>query len=157
MLDSGKIKVFVVLSVVMHVFFALMFNGVTVKPTVLPDKKLSLLLVAREASKTGIVQSTGAWPLPRRLQPALPAGQTLESLNPDIMRWAQVGLPDASYFSPKETIVPQIQIADLAEKAHEGTPTEVFAQLPAESKSMPIADFALGPAFPEFSGIDVDK
>ena len=121
MLNSGKIKVFVVISVVMHVCFALFFTKVTFRSATPPDRKLSLLLVAREARKTEIVQSTAAWPLPRRLQPAFPTEQTLKSLDPDIMQWTQFGLPDAPSFSPKETIIPQIQVAELAEKAYEGS------------------------------------
>ncbi len=157
MLDSGKIKAFIIISLVMHLFFALIFNNVTARPTTPPDRKLSLFLVTRQASKSEIVQTTAAWPMPRRLEPDLPIAQTLKKLDSDAMQWAQVGLPDTAYFSPKDTLIPQIQIAELAEKAYERDSTEALSRLPAESKSMPIADFALGPAFPEFSGIDVDK
>jgi hypothetical protein len=153
LLDSGKIKVFAVISILLHVAFVLLFGKVTFSSSP-PDKTIPLFFVTREASKAEIMQSTAAWPMPRRHEPPFPTEEALKRLDSDIMQWTQFGLPDSSHFSPKDTLIPQMKIAELAEKAYEGAPAEAFAQLPAESKPMPIADFALGPAFPEFSGID---
>jgi hypothetical protein len=148
-LYSGTIKIFVLFSIVIHVSFALLFAQVTLSfspPTV---RELSLTLVTRGGVQGEIIPSEAAWPMPPRAEPPLSVNEVLTSLDAEIEEWAQFGLPDSSFFSPDKTLIPHLEIADLAGRAHIGTSEGLFSQLPAESKATPIADFALGPAVPE--------
>lgn len=149
MLYSGTIRIFVLFSIVIHVAFALLFAEVTLSfsPPIVRD--LSLTLVTRGGVQGEIIPSEAAWPMPARAEPRLPVENVLRGLETEIEEWAQFGLPDSSFFSPDETLIPDPEIADLAGRASIGARADLFSQLPAESKAMPVADFALGPAAPD--------
>ncbi len=138
----------------MHVAFALLFAQVIPSFSLPPVKELSLTLRTRGGGEGEIVQSKAAWPTPPRAEPAFSAEGVLKSFDADIEKWTQFGSPDIPSFSPKDTLVPRIDVAGLASKAYAGPPEGAFSRPPAESKVMPIADFALGPGFPEVFGSD---
>jgi hypothetical protein len=138
---------FVTISICVHAVFALLFREVTLG--VAPQAKdLSIILVSLGATKIETLQSATAWPMPVRREPSLPADELLSKLDSDIMQWTQYGLPDASLFSPRETLTPAMDIAQAADAAYSGSPQELFMPRPAESKSMPTTDFALSLSAP---------
>ncbi|MBI5117432.1 hypothetical protein HZA56_13225 [Candidatus Poribacteria bacterium] len=147
MLYSGKLRVFVTISICVHALFALLFREVTIGAAP-PAKDLSIILVSRSAAKIETLQTAAAWPMPVRREPSLPADELLNELDSDIMQWTQHGLPDASFFSPSETLIPPTDIARAAEAAYARPPQELFEPRPAESKSMPTTDFALSLSAP---------
>lgn len=154
MLYPGKVTIFAFFSILMHLAFALLFAKVTLSFSLPPVKELSLTLRTRGGGEGAIVQSKAAWPTPPRAEPAFSAEEVLGSLDAETEEWTQFGLPGPAFFSPKETLAPQIEVAELAAKAYAGPPEGAFSRPPAESKAMPIADFALGSGFPEIFGSD---
>ena len=149
LLHSGKIKIFALFSILIHVAFALFFAEVTLSfspPTV---RELSLTLVTRGGGQGEIIPSEAAWPMPLRVEPPFSAKEVLKKFDAEIEEWTQFGLPDSSFFSPDETLIPRAEIAELAGRTYIAAPEDLFSQLPAESKATPIADFALGLALPE--------
>jgi hypothetical protein len=154
LLYPGKVTIFALFSIVMHLAFALLFAEVTPSFSLPPVKELSLTLRTRGGGEGEIVQSKAAWPMPARAEPAFSAEGVLKSFDAEIEKWTQFGLPGPPFFSPKETFVPRIDVAELAGRAYAGPPEGAFSRPPPESKVMPIADFALGPGFPEIFGSD---
>jgi len=154
LLHSDKIKIFLLFSVLIHVGFALLFTEVTLSfsPPIVRD--LSLTLLTREGGQGEIIPSEAAWPTPPRSKPSFSAGEILATFETDIEDWTQFGLPDSSFFSPNNTLIPHVEIVELAAEARIDPPAGLFSHLPAETKATPIADFALGPAGPEIFGSD---
>ncbi len=147
MLYSGKIRVFVLISLCVHAAFALLFREVTLG-SVPQARDLSIVLVSRGPGKIETLHSAPAWPMPVRFEPSLPVDEMLDRLDADVLQWAQVGNPDASLFAPGETLTSGFDIAQAAGKAYEGPPQDLFSPLPAESKFMPTTDFALNLSAP---------
>ncbi len=154
MLLPARTKVFVTLSVFMHLAFALLFAEVTLSFPPPPIQKLSLMIITRGGGQGEIVQSEAGWPTPNRLEPGFSADRALKSLDADIPKWMEYAAPDPSIFTPRDALAPDIDIAELAAKAYEGAPGELFSHPPAESKPRPMAGLAIGPAVPEIFGSD---
>jgi hypothetical protein len=131
----------------MHAGFVLLFRNVTLSFSPPEAKNLSLTILVRGPGKGEIIQNEAAWPTPGRIEPPFPAQEALTRMSGDAQEWMRVGVPGAPYFTVKETLVPQLDIAALADMAY-SEPQDAFAQAPPESKAMPITEFALGPAFP---------
>lgn len=154
MLRSGKIAVFVLFSLVLHAGFALLFSEVRLSFTPPTVKELSLAIMARGGEQGEIIQSEAAWPTPSRLEPEFSAERMVKALESDTTRWTRFGVPAVSHFTPRETLAPEIDLGELAQKAHPGSHEQEFSQLAPERKTMPVADFALGPALPEIFEAD---
>ena len=149
MLHPAKIKVFILFSILMHAAFALLFATVTLSFPPPPVKKLSLTIMTRGGGQGEIIQSEAAWPMPRRIEPEFSSEEGLRSFDIEIGEWMGFEQPNISSFSPKGSLIPKIEIAELAAKAQAGPPEELFARMPAESKARPLPDFALGPPIVE--------
>jgi hypothetical protein len=154
LLHPTKLKFFVLISIFMHVGFAILFAKVSLSFVPPQVKKLSLVIMTRGEGRGDIVQDEAAWPMPKRMEPDFSAENELKSLEAEIKKWTRAGMPDLSFFSPKESIFPKMEITELAAEAHIKPPEELFSHLAAESKPRPLADFALRPAVPEISEND---
>jgi len=148
LLHSDKIKAFILISIVMHGAFVVLFGKVNLSSVPPPDKSLSLIFMSRETAETEIVQREPVWPMPARLEPAFIADPIWEKLDADVAALADVAFPESSLLAPKDTLIPRLDIAQLAGTAYPGAPPELLSELPPESKFMPTPEFALGPAFP---------
>ena len=147
-------KVFALLSALIHIGFALLFANLTLSFPPPPVKELSLTIMTRGGGQGEVIQSEAGWPTPKRFEPDFSAEKALQSLDDDIPKWIEYGTVDSSLFVPDDALTPNIDIAQLAAKADEAAPEEIFSHLPAESKTRPIPDFAVGPAMPEIFGSD---
>lgn len=148
MLRSGKIGVFALFSVLMHVGFMALFHNVTLSFPPPLARDLSLTILVRGGGRGEIIQSEAAWPTPGRIEPEFSAEEALSLMRNEIRDWIHVTTPGLPYFTAKEPLVPKVDVAALADAAYPGAPRDAFAQAPPESKTMPMTEFALGPAFP---------
>jgi hypothetical protein len=148
-LHPAKLKLFVLLSVLMHIAFALLFAEVSLSfpPPQIQDMSLTILIQGK--GRGDIVQVEAAWPMPERIEPEFSAQDTLKGFDKDIRNWTQLGMPDLSVFSPKDAIVPRMKTADFAAEALSGSSKDLITHIPAASKPVPIIDFALPPALPK--------
>ena len=154
MLPPAKIKIFAVMSALMHVVFAVLFAETTLSSTPRPVTDLALTIMIREGARGEIIQSEAAWPTPARIaEPGFSPEETLDSFGPEAAEWIDFEAPNSSRFEPKKPLVASIDIGRLAAGAYE-PPTELFAPPPAEFKTMPLTDLALGPAAPELFGTE---
>jgi len=153
-LSPAKIKVFVFLSVLMHAAFAVLFAEVTLSFPPPSVKQLSLSIMTRGGGRGEIIQSEAGWPMPKRLVPVFSAEKTLGSLGGEIPDWMEYRAPDPSNFVSRDALAPEINVIDLAAKAYEGAPKELFSHMPAEAKARPITDFALRPVAPKIFETD---
>jgi hypothetical protein len=154
MLRPAKIKIFVLMSILMHVAFAMLFAETTLSFRPPPIKRLSLAIMIREGAKGEIIQSEAAWPTPKRIEPEFSADAALDDFKAEAVEWIYFQAPDPSLFEPIETLTPAVDFQQLAAKAYEGPSEEVFSNQPPEMKTMPATVFALGPAAPEILGTD---
>jgi hypothetical protein len=145
-------KIFILLAILMHVAFAVLFARVTPSVTPPPEKKLSLSILTRGSVRGDIIQTEASWPMPRREEPAFAADEVLKSFDADIEALAAVGMPGQSVLAPKDTLVPQTDIATLAAEAHVGPAEDPFSLLSPDLKATPLREFALGPTVPELPG-----
>lgn len=136
------------MSILVHVVFAILFANVTLSFHLPPTKRLSLAIMIREGAKGEIIQSEAAWPTPTRIEPELPPATIPNDAEALAREWIHFQPPDAALFEPIETLTPDVDFQQLAAKAYEMPPEKVFANQPPETKAMPVADFALGPATP---------
>jgi hypothetical protein len=142
------------MSIFMHVIFAILFAKTTLSFRPPPLKKLSLAILIREGAKGEIVQSEAAWPAPARTEPGFSPDAVLDDFGAEAVEWMYFLVPDPSLFEPAETLTPAVDLQQLAAKAYESPPEEMFAHQPPEMKTMPATNFALGPAAPEIFGTD---
>lgn len=132
----------------MHVAFVILFAKVGLSFTPPQDRGLSLILLMRGKGGGDIIQSEAAWPTPHRIEPDFSTKEILRDFDGEIKTWARLGVPELSFFAPKEMMVPQVETAQLADNAH-SLPTESFSHAPAELKPMPRVDFTLPQTMPE--------
>ena len=154
MLDSAELKIFALMSVIIHVAFAILFARVT--PSFQPPtlKQLSLTIMTRESAKGEIIRSEAAWPMPKRVEPGFAPDDALKDFGSEAAKWIDFKAPNPSLFEPKDTLTPGIDIRELAAKAYEPPPNDFFSHPPPELKRMPVTDFALAPAAPDILGAD---
>jgi hypothetical protein len=153
-LDSAKLKIFALMSVIIHVVFAVLFAQVT--PSFQPPtlKRLSLTIMTREGAKGEIIRSEAAWPMPKRVEPGFAPDDALKDFGKEAAEWIEFRPPDPSLFEPKDTLSPGVNIRELAEKAYEPPANDFFSHPPPELKRMPVTDFALGPTAPDLLGAE---
>ena len=149
MLHPAKLRLFVLLSVLMHIAFAVLFAKVSLSFPPPQSQELSLTILIQGKGRGDIIQSEAVWPMPKRIEPGFSAQNTLKSFDKEIENWTQLGMPDLSVFSPKDAIVPRMKTAELAAEALSGSSEELISHMPAASKPVPIIDFALPPALPK--------
>ena len=154
MLRPAKVTVFALMSILMHVAFAMLFAETTLSFRPPPIKKLSLAIMIREGAKGEIIQSEAAWPTPARIEPEFSPDASMADFQAAADEWIYFQTPDPSLFEPIETLTPAVDLKQLAAKAYDLPPEEVFSNQPPEMKTMPAAVFALGPAAPEILGTD---
>jgi hypothetical protein len=153
-LHPADVKIFGVMSVLIHVAFAVLFAEITLSFPPPPVRKLALTIMIREGAKGEIIQSEAAWPTPeRQAAPGFSPDETLESFGSEATGWIDFETPDASLFDPKKPLADSVDIGRLAAKAY-APPAELFSPPPPELKTMPLTDFALGPAAPEIFGTE---
>jgi hypothetical protein len=145
-LHPARIKVFVLIAILMHVAFAILFSKVGLSFLPPQSQELSLEIVVQGTGRADIMQTEAAWPMPERTEPSISAETILKSLDEDAQDWAQSGVPDLLYFLPKDAVVPLKKTPELAAEAPDGLPEEFFSYAPAESKPTPMIEFALPPA-----------
>jgi len=149
LLVPSRIKVFALCSLLIHVAFAAFFGTVNLSFPPPEVKDLSLSILTRGAAQSEVVQSTAVWPMPVRTDPGFSAEEVVEGFDANMGSWTRFGVPDPGFFAVKGTLVPHMNVAELAGELYAGPPEELYSPLPAESKSMPIAGFAVGPAILE--------
>jgi hypothetical protein len=154
MLRPAKIKIFALMSILMHMAFALLFAKTTLSFPPPPMKTLSLAIIIREGAKSEIIQSEAAWPTPERAEPEFSVDISAADFEAEAVEWIYFQPPDPSLFEPLETLTPAVDFQQLAAKAYEPPPEEMFSHQPPEMKTMPATLFALGPAAPEILGTD---
>lgn len=152
MLHPAKVKIFALMSVAMHVAFAVLFAEITLSFTPPVVKKLSLTIMTRESARGEIIQSEAAWPMPARSEPDFSPDATMQEFGSEATQWIDFRKPDPSLFEQDETLIPVIDLKNLAAKAYEPPPNELYAHPSPELKTMPVTDLALGPAVPEIFG-----
>ena len=149
MLHPVKLRLFILLSVLMHVTFAVLFAKVGLSFPPPQSQEMSLRILIQGKGRGDIVQSEAAWPMPGRIEPDFSAHNVLVGFDKEIKNWTQLGMPDLSAFSPKDAVVPRMKTAELAAEAFSGSSEEQISGMPAASKPVPIVDFALSPALPK--------
>jgi hypothetical protein len=149
LLYPSKIKAFLLFSLLIHVAFAAFFGTVNLSFPPPDMKNLSLSILTRGAAQSEVVQSTAVWPMPVRTAPRFSAEEVLGGFDADIGDWTRFGVPDPGFFAVTGTLVPHMNVAELAGELYAGPPEELYSPLPAESKAMPIAGFAVGLAISE--------
>jgi hypothetical protein len=154
MLNSGKPVIFAFFSVLIHVFFALLFSKITLSFNPPAVKNVSLSLMTTGTGQSDIIQKEAVWSSPKRLEPAFPLTEVLAELESAVPQWMSLERPEALLFAPQESLLPQVDINHAAEKLRPRSPIDFFASPPAESKPMPTAEFALGSDFPDLFGKD---
>jgi len=145
-LHPAKLRLFVLLSVLMHIAFAVLFARVSLSFPPPQTQKMSLTILIQGKGHADIVQTEAVWPMPDRIDPTFSADNVLKEFDSDIKNWAEIGMPDLSLFSPKDGVVPRMQTAHLATEAYRGSTEELITDIPAASKPVPIIDFAFPPA-----------
>ncbi len=150
-LDSGKPALFVLFAVIIHVLFALLFSEVTLSFKPPTAKRISLVLAPSRENQSEIVQTEAAWTSPQRLEPEFPVDETVSRLGAKLPELMQLDQPEETAFL-SELSIPSVDIKDTAEKLCPRPSQELFSTLPAESKQMPIPEFALGSDFRDLSG-----
>jgi len=148
-LHPAKLRLFVLLSVLMHIAFAVLFAKVSLSFPPPQSQELSLTILIQGKGRGDIIQSEAVWPMPKRIEPSFAAQNTLKGFDKEIESWTQLGMPDLSVFSPKDAIVPRMKTAGLAAEAYSGSSEKLILHMPAASKPVPISDFALSPALPK--------
>jgi hypothetical protein len=143
-LRTGKPALFILFSVIIHVSFALFFSQVTLSFTPPAEKQLTLTLLAAGAGKGDIIQKEAVWTAPQRVDPDFPVEEIYSRLQREIPYWLSLDQPDEALFAPRESLVPFPEIPQIAEKVRPHPPEDLLAPLPAESKPVPTAEFALG-------------
>lgn len=142
------------MSALIHVVFAVLFAEITLSFPPPPIKKLALTIMIREGAKGEIIQSEAAWPTPQRhAEPGFSPDATLESFGPEASGWIDFETPDPSLFEPEKPLAASVDIGRLAARAYD-PPAELFSRPAPALKTMPLTDFALGPAAPEIFGTD---
>lgn len=149
MLQSGKLAIFIVFSVIIHILFVIFFSHVTLSFTPPTAKKLSLALMTRGGRQSDIVQTQPVWVEPKRVEPDFPVKKVLSEMESEATDMRQIDQPESSVLTQQETLIPPPDIQEYAEKFRPRPSKDFFAPLPAETKPMPTAEFTLGPDFPE--------
>jgi hypothetical protein len=153
-LHPADVRIFGVMSVLIHVAFAVLFAEVTLSFPPPPVRKLALTIMIREGARGEIIQSEAAWPTPERHDaPGFSPDKILDNFGHETAEWIDFETPDPSLFDPKEPLADSIDIGRLAARAYD-PPAELFSPPPPELKTMPLTDFALGPAAPEIFGTE---
>jgi hypothetical protein len=142
------------MSILIHAAFAILFSNVSPSSPPPQSGKLFLDIEVMGKVREEIFQNEAAWPMPRRIEPGFSAENTFDDLGDEIKAYAQLGMPDMSFFSPRDAIVPHMKTPGLATEVSAGSTEKLFSDLPAASKPTPIIDFALPPAMPKIFGDD---
>jgi hypothetical protein len=129
--------------------FVLLFSRVSLSFAPPQVKRLSLSLITSGASQSDIIQTEAVWSVPENYEPEFPVAKALAALESQIDDSMRLGQLQVSAFLQPETLMPSIDIRKTAEKLRPQPPNDFFSPLPAESKAMPTAEFALGADFPE--------
>lgn len=154
MLLPGKTRIFAMMSIFLHVAFAVLFAKVTLSFPPPPAKRLSLLIMTREGVRGEIIQNEAAWPIPHRIEPDFSVDDALEPFGTKVPEWIDYQMPPSSIFEPRETLTVKVDLKELAARAYEPPPEEFFSHLPPEMKPMPVTDFAIGPGVPRIFETD---
>lgn len=154
MLRPAKIEIFALMSILMHVTFVMLFAETTLSFRPPQVKTLSLAIMIREGAKGEIIQSEAAWPRPERIEPEFSPAESPADFKAQAVQWIDFQPPDPSLFEPIETLTPPVDLQQLAAKAYEPPPEELFTNQPPEMKTAPETVFTLGPAAPEILGTD---
>lgn len=132
-----------------HVVFAVLFAEVTLSFPPPVVKGMSLTILTREGGSAEIVRSEAAWPMPKRVEPEFSAGKALKGLDAGVEVWGRPVMSDSFFFVSPETMVSHKGVVELTDEAYSRPPDELFSRPHAESKAMPVTDFALGPTLPD--------
>ncbi len=150
MLESGKFKIFIILSFLTHVLFSLLFGMVGLSFDPPSARELSLMLLTRGGGEGDIIQIEPGWPLPPKIEPRLLADRVSPDLVPQIEEWTEIGVPEPLQFLPTGKVIPELEIPRLVEGGRREPPPHIFSRLPKEAKPMPEFDSLFGPVPPGF-------
>jgi hypothetical protein len=78
-LDPAKLKIFALMSFVMHAAFVVLFARITLSFAPPEVKDLSLRIMTRAGAGGEIIQSEAAWPMPRRVEPGFSPAAALKN------------------------------------------------------------------------------
>jgi hypothetical protein len=153
-LRTGKPTLFVFFSIIIHVSFALLFSQVTLSFNPPTAKQLTLTLVSGGGGKGDIIQKEAVWTAPQRVEPDFPVGEIYSRLEGEIPYRLSLDQPAEILLAPREALIPSPKVSQVAEEVRPRPPKDLLAPLPAESKAVPTAEFALGSDIPELLNED---
>lgn len=148
MLPPGKPAIFICLSIVVHLLFALLFSEVALTSPPAP-KRMSLIFLPGPLTQSDIREVV--WTAPQPVTPRFPIDLILANLEQEATDWLTIDRPPASLFVPPEILFPPMEIGEVAKEIRPQLAQDFLDLPPADSKPMPLVEIPSTPEVMEFT------
>ena len=112
---------------------------------------MSLTFIPILVAQSDLSRKEVIWTAPQSIAPQFPTDAILASLEQEARYWLRLDQPADSLFVPSEVLFPPLDIGEVAKQLRPHLVQKFSEPLPADSKSMPLAEIPPAPGTLEFS------